>query len=240
MSPSVFNAKGKTAIITGGGRGIGAATAKLFASEGAHVVMAARTVFEIKDIENQIRRDRGDALAIATDVSQEESVKNLFEKTKQEFGPVDILINNAGVLSLREITAMTLAEWKQILDINLTGSFLCGREAMGHMKNAGKGGVIINVSSISGLRGWEKFPGMAAYVASKFGLVGLTEVLAVEGKPFGIRANCIAPGAVATRMLEQSAPGFKAGATPEDIARFILSLCEGDVTGSVLEIDCNG
>jgi 3-oxoacyl-[acyl-carrier protein] reductase len=127
--------------------------------------------------------------------------------------------------------------------INVRGSFLCAKEAFKHMKVGKRGGSIVNISSLAGIRGTEKFPGLSSYTVSKFAVIGLTESIAVEGKPHGIRANCIAPGAVKTRMLKEAAPELKTTTKPEDIAKTVLYLCDdtwsGHLTGSLVEVFSN-
>ncbi len=232
--------RNKNVLITGAGRGIGAAAAKLLAASGARVALISRTASEIRGVARDITTKHGKALACVGDVSQETDVKEAFETVRKTWGPVDILVNNAGILVKSPLTDHTAADWDRVLSVNLKGAFLCSREAFRHMKRSKKGGTIINVSSLSGIRGVEKFPGMTSYIASKHGLIGLTEGLAVEGKPFGIRVNAIAPGAVNTRMLRENAPGLKACATAKDIADVILFLCESyRFSGSVLEILSN-
>lgn len=232
MAQTLLN---KVAIITGGGRGIGASTAELFASEGAKVVVASRTTAELDSVVSKIGRDR--ALGVRVDVSDEKSVRELFEKTISTFGKVDILINNAGVFMAGEVKALSVETWNKVIEVNLRGTFLCAREAMKVMK---PGGNIVNIASIAGIRGRAKFPGFSAYCASKFGVVGFTEVLAEEGRASGIRVNCIAPGAIDTRMLREALPGVVTDAKPEDIAGVALSLCDEGrskrVTGAVVEV----
>ncbi len=236
---------GKVAIITGAGRGIGAATARLFAREGARVVIASRHEEELHNVAEAIERECGTGvvMALRADIAEETSVKNLFQKSLKAFGPVDLLINNAGILKLSDVIDQEAEDWDQTMAVNLRGTFLCSREAFRQMKASGRGGSIINVSSLAGIRGVEKFRSMSAYVASKHAVVGLTESLAVEGKPLGIRVNCLAPGAVATKMLHDSFPSFQASTQPEEIAPIILFLSNekqsGPMTGSILEVHCN-
>lgn len=236
---------GKTIIVTGGSRGIGAACARLFASEGGNVVIASRDKNTLsvvaKDIEQEYGKDH--VLAIETDISKELEVKRLFKKTEETFGFVDILINNASVVKVKDFIDYDLETWNYVIGVNINGAFLCSKEAFLHMKKSGKGGVIINMASLAGIQKTEKYKGGSAYVVSKFGIVGLTEILAVEGKEYGIRVNCIAPGAVDTEMRRQITPFLKTSTKPEDIARIILFLCDSKqsmvINGSVLEIYSN-
>jgi NAD(P)-dependent dehydrogenase (short-subunit alcohol dehydrogenase family) len=231
--------QGKVAVITGSGRGIGAATARLFAAQGARVALASRTRGELDETARAIGADA--ALAVPTDVADEAAVRELFRQARERFGPADILVNNAAVAPKGPFAQITAAEWDRAMAVNVRGSFLCAREAFAQMR--GRGGSIVNLASLSGVRGTEKFPGMAAYVTSKFAVVGLTESLAVEGREHGIRVNCVAPGAVDTRMLREAAPHLKTRTTPDDVARTLLFLCDpaqsGALNGAVLEIFSN-
>ena len=237
--------KGKVAIITGGGRGIGAATALLFAREGAQVVIASRTSHELQKIIAQIEDEsgKGKALAVIADVSREEEVQKLFGKCLATFGTLDILVNNAAVIEKRDFIDFDAETWDSIMSVNIRGSFLCSREAFRQMQKAGRGGCIVNLSSLSGVRGPEKFPGMSSYVVSKYAVTGLTESLAVEGRPLGIRVNCVAPGAVETAMLRKAAPFLKTSTTPQDVAQTILFLADESqsrhMTGALIEIFSN-
>lgn len=233
----------KVAIVTGAGRGIGAATARLFAREGARVILASRGESELNGVAAHIQQAGGMCLAVPTDISEESQVLNLFSRTLETFGPVDILINNAAVIEIRDFVEMDLATWEYVMSVNVRGPFLCSREAFRQMIGAGKKGAIVNLTSLSGVRGPEKFQGFSSYVVSKYGVLGLSEILAVEGKPHGIRVNSIAPGAVDTVMLKKAAPFLKTSTTPEDIARTILFLADNTqshhISGANIEIFSN-
>jgi len=232
---------GKVAVITGASRGIGRATAQLFAAEGAAVVLAARDEAALAANVQAIETEGGRALALPTDVADEASVAALFARTAEAFGPVDILVNAAGAVANVPFERMDLATWEGVLGTNLRGTFLCCREAFRAMIPAG-GGVIVNFSSLSGVPKVEKFPGLSAYVVSKFGVAGLSEILAVEGRPHNIRVVAVSPGAVDTEMLRQAAPHLKAGMTPEQMARILLFLVGPDAAplhGTNLEIYSN-
>jgi len=237
--------KDKVAIVTGGGRGIGAATARLFASEGAKVVIASRTETELAQVAQEIegKYGQGRVLPLMLDVSDEAQVEELFAKTAQTFGPVDILVNNAATIEVKKFAEMDTETWDNVMKVNVRGPFLCSRAAFRQMGESGRGGAIVNLSSLSGIRGVEKFPGMSTYVVSKHAIVGLTEILAVEGKPLGIRVNCVAPGAVETAMLKKAAPFLKTSTTPEDVARTILFLADNQqsrhLNGAIIEIFSN-
>lgn len=235
--------KNKVAIVTGAGRGIGAATARLFAREGAKVVMASRSETELNQVVGEIEQAGGTCLVVPTDISEESQVQALFKKTLETFGPVDVLVNNAAAFEKKDFPDMDLATWESVMNVNIRGTFLCSREAFRQMIAAGKKGALVNLTSLSGVRGPEKFPGFSAYVVSKYGVLGLSEILAVEGRPHGIRVNSIAPGAVDTVMLKKAAPFLNTSTTPDDIARTILFLADnaqsGHISGANIEIFSN-
>lgn len=232
---------GQVAIITGASRGIGRAAAVAFAAAGAAVVLAARDAVALAAHVNDIVAAGGRALAVATDVADEQSVTQLFTQTETTFGPVSILVNAAGAVANRPFAEMDLATWDAVLNTNLRGTFLCSRAAFRTMQTHG-GGVIVNFSSLSGVPKVEKFPGMSAYVVSKFGVAGLSEIMAVEGRPYNIRVVAVSPGAVDTEMLRQAAPHLKAGMTPEQMARILVFLVgpdAGPLAGTNLELYTN-
>jgi NAD(P)-dependent dehydrogenase (short-subunit alcohol dehydrogenase family) len=238
---SIMSIKEKVAIITGAGRGIGQATARLFARQSAHVVAFSQTAAHLDETLAQIRDEGQDALAITGDVAREEDVQRLFEETTGLFGRVDILVNCAGIVVKRPFVEMDATSWDRVIDVNLRGTFLCCREAFRVMTTQ-RQGVIINLSSLSGVRGVEKFPGLSAYNVSKAGVASLTEILAVEGRPHNIRVCAVSPGAVDTEMLRQAAPHLQAGMTPGDLAEILLFLANDTgrhLNGSNLEIFSN-
>ncbi len=233
--------KDKVAIVTGAGRGVGRATALCFAREGARVVLFSRTSAPLDDVASEIAGQGYPFLAIVGDVSREEDVRALFQKTMQTFGRVDILVNCAGVVAVRPFVEMDATTWDQVLGVNLRGTFLCCREAFRIMVTQ-RSGVIVNLSSLSGVKGVEKFPGLSAYNVSKAGVASLTEILAVEGKPHNIRVCAVSPGAVDTEMLKQAAPHLQAGMTPEDLAEILLFMADDSgrkLSGTNLEIFSN-
>ena len=228
-------------IITGAGRGVGRATARLFAHAGARVVLFSRTRSHVEKVAAEITARGEHALAISGDVSCEEDVSALFKQVRETYGRVDVLINCAAILALRPFTEMDVTTWDQVININLRGTFLCCREAF-RMMAVQKKGVILNLSSLSGVKGVEKFPGLSAYNVSKAGVAGLSEILAVEGKPHNIRVSAVSPGAVDTEMLRQAAPHLKAGMTPEDLAEILLFLADDSgrmFSGSNIELFTN-
>ena len=221
----------RVAIITGAGRGVGRATAQLFAREGARVVLFSRTQAHLEETAAEIARAGGEALAVVGDVSRESDVRRLFEQVREAYGRVDILVNCAGIVAVRPFVDMDVATWDSVIGVNLRGTFLCCREAF-QLMTVQQEGVIINLSSLSGVKGVEKFPGLSAYNVSKAGVAALAEILAVEGKPYNIRVCAVSPGAVDTEMLRQAAPHLKAGMTAEELAEILFFMA--DDTGRVL------
>jgi 3-oxoacyl-[acyl-carrier protein] reductase len=232
---------GQVAIVTGASRGIGRAAAVAFAAEGASVVLAARDAGALDANVAEIVAAGGRALAVPTDVADEASVASLFARAEEAFGPVTTLVNAAGAVAHRPFAEMDSATWDTVLNTNLRGTFLCCRAAFQTMPAHG-GGIIVNFSSLSGVPKVEKFPGLSAYVVSKFGVAGLSEILAVEGRPLNIRVIAVSPGAVDTEMLRQAAPQLKAGMTPEQMARILIFLVGPDaapLAGTNLELYTN-
>jgi NAD(P)-dependent dehydrogenase (short-subunit alcohol dehydrogenase family) len=229
------------AIITGAGRGVGKATARRFAREGARVVLFSRTPGPLDETAAGIAHEGGRVLSMVGDVSREEDVRALFRRAVDAYGRVDILVNCAGIVIVRPFVDMDAETWDRVIAVNLRGTFLCCLEAFRIMA-AQQSGVIINLSSLSGVKGVEKFPGLSAYNVSKSGVAGLTEILAVEGRPYHIRVCAVSPGAVDTEMLRQAAPHLKAGMAPDDLAEILLFLA-GDsgrmLSGSNIEIFSN-
>ncbi len=213
----------KTIIITGGGRGIGAATALEFAKSGdRNLVLASRTAAEIAETAERCQALGAECLAIPTDVTDEAQVENLFRETRERFGAVDILVNNAGAGIFKPIVETTLDDWRKVIDVNATSAFLCSREALKIMIPQ-QSGVIVNVASVVGIAG---YPNQAAYTASKHAMVGLTKVIAEEGKNAGIRAHVVCPGGVDTEMARQARPDLDPEIliNPETVAETIAFL----------------
>jgi NAD(P)-dependent dehydrogenase (short-subunit alcohol dehydrogenase family) len=211
-------------VVTGASRGIGAATAAAVAAAGAHVVLAARDGHALDGVAGRIRDAGGQATPVATDVSDQAAVERLFA-TAAGVGQVGALVCAAAVLTPAPFAETTPAIWDETLGINLTGTFLCCRAAFAAMVSAGEGR-IVNIGSLSGVYATEKFPGLAAYNVSKYGVIGLTEAIAVEGKEHGISAICLSPGAVDTEMLRRANPALRPGLTPDDVAELIVALLD--------------
>ncbi|MEJ7711797.1 MAG: SDR family oxidoreductase [Pyrinomonadaceae bacterium] len=180
----------RVAIITGASAGIGQSIASAYAAEGAKVVLAARHSERLVAAADAIRVAGKTALAITTDVTSESDVANLFKRTVEAFGRVDVLVNNAGVTVSAPPDELSLEDWRKVLDVNLTGAFLCSREALRVMKPR-RSGRILNIGSVSA-----KVPrfNSAAYVTSKFGLEGLTRSMALDAREFGIAVSILHPG----------------------------------------------
>lgn len=215
---------GRLAVVTGASRGIGAATSEAMAAAGAHVVLAARDREALDGVVRRIRDAGGEATAVATDVSSAADVERLFDAV-QEAGPLAALVCAAAVLTPARFTEISQESWEATLGVNLTGTFLCCRSAFAAMR-AGGGGRIVNIASLSGVYGTEKFPGLTAYNVSKYGVIGLTEAIAVEGKELGISALCVSPGAVDTEMLRRANPELRPGLTPDQVAGLIVALID--------------
>jgi len=236
---------GKTALITGGTSGIGMETAKLFAQEGAKVVLAGRNVKRGKSIEAEIRQAGGEATFLACDVSDEAQVKELIAGTIDKYQKLDILFNNAGVmLPSMEIERMPVTDWRATLDVNLTGCFLVSRYAKPYL--TAQKGTIINNASIAGLQHYA-VDRSYAYSASKAAVIQFSHQMAKNYGAEGVRVNCICPGIILTEMLhgrdpkiyEERIPLGRVG-TPQDVAKTVLFLASEDaayLTGVVIPID---
>jgi len=190
--------EGTVAIVTGAGSGIGRAVARSLGNAGAAVALAARSLDRLETAAEDIRRGGALAMAVQCDVTSESQVVAMFDRVDAELGPVGVLVNNAGALSPALIEDSTLADWRHVLDVNLTGAFLCMREAIRVMKPR-KQGRILNIGSISAS---VPRPMTGSYAASKAGLVGLSRTAAIEARPYGIAIGCLHPGNVRTEMRQ--------------------------------------
>lgn len=240
----------KVAIVTGGGSGIGRAISKLYAAEGAKVVIG-----DIKvggETVEGIRRDGNDPIFVRTDVRDPSQVRRLLNATVERYGGVDIVCNNAGIELVRRLVDTTEEEWDMVINTNLRATFLVSKYALPHMIVKGKG-VIVNIASQLGLVGFEN---LTVYCASKGGLILLTKAMALEYAKHGIRVNCICPGAIDTPMLDREVrlmedpdearrmfvskhPLGRLG-TPEEIAQAALFLASDRasfITGESLVVD---
>jgi NAD(P)-dependent dehydrogenase (short-subunit alcohol dehydrogenase family) len=196
----------KVAIVTGASSGIGRRTAELLEARGARVVTFARSA-------GTVRGDVADGTAI----------ERLFAETESRFGPCDILVNAAGMIEPMPLVDTSPELWRRTFEVNVHGIYLACRRALPSMLERGAG-AIVNVASISGIPGPEKFPGFVAYCASKGAVISLTEALAVEVKSRGVRVNAVSPGSVDTQMWAAVSGGAPASMTPDEVAEMILFL----------------
>jgi NAD(P)-dependent dehydrogenase (short-subunit alcohol dehydrogenase family) len=210
----------QVAIVTGASRGIGRATAIALAGQGVAVALAARNPEDLVAVENRIREIGGRAFTVVADVSDESAVGEMVEETARKLGPVDLLVNNAGVVERSPIVETNLSTWRRVLDVNLTSAFLCTRAALPRMLERARGR-IVNVSSISGTLGT---PELSAYCASKWGLIGFTKAAAEELRPHNVQVFSVCPGSVNTEMLQKGLPGAIPDMEPEDVAGVIVYL----------------
>lgn len=212
---------GKVAIVTGASSGIGQRTAELLADRGARVAIFARSGEKLRAI--ALPFDSTRMLAIPGDVTDLESVELLFTTTEARLGKVDLLINNAGMIDPAPLVETTLEQWQRMFAVNVESMFLTCRRVLPSMLERGAG-AIVNVASISGVPGPEKFPGWVSYCASKGAVISLTEALAVEVKARGVRVNCVSPGSVDTEMWAEASGGAPASMTATEVAETILFL----------------
>lgn len=238
--------KGKVAIITGSTSGMGRATAELFAREGAKVVVTGRNEERAKEVVNKIKSEGNEAIYVIADTSKVEDAKIILDKTMEVFGTVDILYNNAGTLSLTPLQEISLEEWNNVFNVNVTSILYLTQLIAPIMKEKGKG-VIINTGSVAGFAAHH---GFVAYCSSKHALGGLTKSMAWELGP-EIRVNGIAPGAIHTAMVDSiggpdALAGMREGSPlkrigkPEDIATVALFLATDDssfIDGQMIRVD---
>ncbi|MDX1396272.1 MAG: 3-oxoacyl-ACP reductase family protein [Gemmatimonadota bacterium] len=230
---------GKGAVVTGGGRGIGAAVARSLAEAGARVVVAARSSGEIEAVATALRSGGVDAWAVPVDVSEPDSIAGLFERAREHLGTVDILVNNAGIALASPAVRLSLADWNRLIAVNATGTFLCTQAVLGPMIDRGWGR-IVNVASIAGLKGAAYISG---YSASKHAVIGLTRSVAVEVARAGVTVNAVCPGYVDTPMTEASIANIveKTGMTRQDALGALLDttpqrrlITSGEVAAAVM------
>ena len=193
------NIKDKVVIITGASSGMGEAAAKHLSPLGASVVLGARRSERIEKLAKEIKGNGGKVLAVAVDVTQREQVKGLVDATVEQFGRVDVLLNNAGIMPLSLLESLHVDEWDKMIDVNIKGVLNGIAAALPYMKEQ-KSGQIINTSSVAGHK---VFNGSAVYSATKYAVRALTEGLRMEVKPYNIRTTIVCPGAVKTELLEQ-------------------------------------
>ncbi|AKO92866.1 SDR family NAD(P)-dependent oxidoreductase [Priestia filamentosa] len=233
----------KVAVITGGASGIGAATARLFVSEGAKVVLVDLNEEKGKAFEEELKALNAEALFIKTDITSEEEVENLFKKTVETFGKVDIVFNNAGIGRVHPSHDLEYSEWRKTVNVDLDGVFLVARGAIREMLQTGCG-AIVNTAS---MYGWVGSPGSAAYNAAKGGVINLTRSLALEYAEKNIRVNALCPGFIDTPIIPEEDKQVLAATTPlkrlgksEEMAKAVLFMASDDssfMTGNSLTVD---
>ena len=217
--------KEKVIVITGAGRGFGRATALLFGREGGKIIVAARTLHEIERTAAEIIDSSGEAIAVQMDVTDRLQVRNLFQRVDNSYGRIDILVNNAGIGRFGPVEELTPEDLESMMAVNLKGTVYCSQEAFVRMKQAG-GGHIINIVSTAGKVGRGNESG---YSASKWAVVGFTESLKAEGKPFGIRVTSFCPGGMNTPFWDTPAarkhqPNADRFMDPHEVAAILLKI----------------
>lgn len=244
----MFELNGKVAIVTGASSGIGRETAKLFARQGASLVLAARGAARLEALAEEIRADGDQAVALAGDVRDEGFARALVELAERKFGGLDIAFNNVGLVGeMGPITELELAGWTEVMETNLTSAYLGAKHQIPAMLKRGGGSLIFTSTFVGHTVG---MPGMAAYAASKAGLIGLTQVLAAEYGSRGLRVNALLPGGTDTpmatfktadeRAFVEGLHALKRIALPEEIARsalYLASEASSFTTGAALLAD---
>ena len=245
---SLFGLDGRVALVTGASSGLGAQFSRTLASAGACVVLAARREDRLRAIADEIAAAGGKAAALALDVTDETAVGEAFDKAEAAFGPVDLLVNNAGIARMAAVADMPAGDWDAVIDVNLRGAYLVAREAARRMIAHEAGGAIVNIASILGERVTR---GGAAYSAAKAGLIPLTRTMALELARYKIRVNAIAPGYIATEMNDEFFATERAQkmigqipmrrvAEPQELDAALLMLAGAGgsyATGSVVTVD---
>ena len=245
------NLKGKVAIITGARRGMGRSHAITLAKAEAKVVVADISLEDCEIVVDEIKKMKGEAMAVKCDVTKKEEVDNMVKAAVKKWGKVDILVNNAGICQFKPFLELTEEEWDRTIDINLKGYFLCAQAAAKEMVKQ-KSGIIVNIASIAMGQVGVGFPTLVHYSASKGGIVAMTETLALELAPYNIRVNAISPGAIETPMIDplKADPKTMEGTLariplhrvgkPEEVSNLVLFLASGTssyMTGSTVVID---
>jgi len=243
--------KEKVAIITGARRGMGKSHALRLAKAGAKVVVSDISEEECQKVVDEIKKNRGEAMAVKCDVTKKGEVENMVKQAIGKWGRIDILVNNAGICQFKPFLEITEEEWDRTININLKGYFLCAQAAAKEMVKQ-KSVVIVNIASVAMGQQGVGMPNIVHYCASKGGIVGMTEALAVELAPFNIRVNAISPGAIETPMVDllKTDPKTMEGVLarvplhrmgkPEEVSNLVLFLVSDDssyMTGSTVVID---
>jgi NAD(P)-dependent dehydrogenase (short-subunit alcohol dehydrogenase family) len=213
---------GKVAIVTGASRGIGRAISVVLAQEAATVVLAARSIQKLQETADKVTEAGGKAEIVVTELTEEESIKNLVKVTSEKFSRLDILVNNAGVTHSAKLEETATEDWERCMQVNARAPFILCREALGLLKKS-QAGYIINIASVVGVKG---YPLQSAYTSSKHALRGMTISLAEELKGSNIRVHLLCPGGVDTELVQKVRPDIKRDELmqPEEIAELILYL----------------
>ncbi|MFH1575779.1 MAG: SDR family NAD(P)-dependent oxidoreductase [Candidatus Nealsonbacteria bacterium] len=243
--------KNKVAIITGARRGMGRAHAMTLAKAGAKVVIADISQEECEKVVQEIEKNKGEAIAVECDVTKKDEVDNMIKAAVKKWGKLDILVNNAGICQFKPFLEMTEAEWDKTIAVNLKGYFLCAQAAAKEMMKQ-KSGAIVNIASVAMGQIGVGFPNLTHYCASKGGIVGMSEAMAIELAQYNIRVNVVSPGAIDTPMIDPvkqdkasmegilgRVPLHRVG-KPEEVANAVLFLASDEssyMTGSVVVVD---
>lgn len=245
------NLSGKVAVITGAAKGMGRAHALKLSGAGAKVVLGDLSLQEAQLVVDEVKKQKGEALAVKCDISLKADADNLIAEAVKKYGKVDILVNNAGIFPFKPFLEMTEQEFEKVIDVNLKGYFLCSQAATKEMVRQ-KSGVIVNISSIAMGQVGQGFAGLTHYCASKGGIIAMAQAMALELAPHGIRVNNIAPGAIDTpgthtgnvdpKMLEAMTAmvPLKRQGRAEEIANAVLFLASDEssyMTGSTVVVD---
>ncbi len=234
----------KVACITGASRGLGYAVAYKLAQNGVDIAICSYSE-AIFDAKKKICQDFTgvEVLACRCNMAIPSEIRKFYQQIKEKWHRLDICINNVGFLKTATLDEMDDALWQKTMDLNVGSCFFSSQEAFKLMIKNAKQSCIVNISSLAGIKGVEKFPCMSAYIASKYAVVGLTEALALEGKEYNIAVNCVAPGAVNTSMLQSNFPDFITQTQPEEIADIVIGFTTVGAkklfSGTVFEVYSN-
>jgi len=247
----MFNLKDKVAIVTGARRGMGRTHALTLAKAGAKVVVSDISLEDCEKVVKEIEKDGGKGLALKCDVTKKKEVEEMVKKTVKKWGKLDILVNNAGICQFKPFLDLTEEEWDRTININLKGYFLCAQAAAKEMAKQ-KRGVIVNIASVAMGQQGIGMSNIVHYCASKGGIVGMTEALAVELAPYNIRVNAVSPGMIETPMIDTvkkdpkqteamlaRVPLRRTG-NPQEISNLVLFLASEEssyMTGSTVVVD---
>ena len=248
---SPWDLTGQVAIVTGARRGMGRTHALALAKAGAKVVVSDISLEDCQKVVDEIKETGGEAIAVKCDVTKKEEIEEIVKKTIEKWGKIDILVNNAGICDFKPFLELTEKDWDRTIDINLKGYFLCAQAVSKEMVKK-KSGSIINIASIAMGQTGIGFPALTHYCASKGGIVAMTEAMALELAPYGIRVNAISPGAIETPMIDPlkadpevmketlaKIPMHRVG-KPEEVSNLVLFLASDAssyMTGTDVVID---